>query len=330
MAQALAELPRVAEEADLVELRLDLIEEPYDLPALLAARGSCPVVVTVRPPDQGGKSPLATPERLHELVRAAKLGAEYVDVEWDAATPEALAALRAAGGRVLVSRHDFSGMPAGLADAWWAELADLGADVVKVVGMAHEPLDCLPVFRVLRQANRPTLAIAMGEAGLATRILALREPTCFLTYGAPATVAGTAPGQVPIADLRTVYHARRLGPETAAYGLLGPHPEPERAAEYNAWFEATGLDAVAVPFPCLAEAATTVGAFRELPVSGWHVHGEPLQRDVVSALDELDAKASRQGKVNAVVDRDGALLGSWVESPAEQFAFWTGLHTAIA
>ena len=66
---------------------------------------------------------------------------------------------------MIVSRHDFSAMPPDLAEGWWPELAAQGADVVKVVGTAQDVRDCLAVFRVLRRADRPTIAIAMGEPG---------------------------------------------------------------------------------------------------------------------------------------------------------------------
>src|ERR1700733_3950641 len=101
MAAALAGLPRIRAEADCVELRLDLFEEPFDLPALLAACGDLPVVATLRPPNQGGQSALAAAERLSVLLSAAELGATYVDLEWDAATPAAVAALHAAGAGVV-------------------------------------------------------------------------------------------------------------------------------------------------------------------------------------------------------------------------------------
>ena len=71
------------------------------------------------------------------LLRAAELGAEYVDLEWDAASPKAMSALRSAGARVIVSRHDFAAMPPDLADGWWPALAALEPDVVKVVGTAR-------------------------------------------------------------------------------------------------------------------------------------------------------------------------------------------------
>src|SRR5919199_6854020 len=129
MAEACAGLPRIRRDADCVELRLDLFREPFDLPVLLRERGDLPVVVTLRPPDQGGRSPLEADARLKVLVRAAELGAEYVDLEWDAATPAALAAVRAAGAQAIVSRHDFGGVAADPAERLWAPPAAPGAGV---------------------------------------------------------------------------------------------------------------------------------------------------------------------------------------------------------
>lgn len=323
MAAACAGLARIREAADCVELRLDYFEEPFDLAVLLRERGDLSAVVTLRPPEQGGRSPLAAHERVKVLLRAAELGAEYVDLEYDAVTPAVLAAVRAVGARVVVSRHDFGRMPDDLADGWWTELAALGGDVVKVVGTALDARDCLRVFRALARADRPTIAIAMGERGLASRVLALRSEQCLLTYAALETGGGTAPGQLTASEMRTVYRVDRLCPSTRAYGLLGPHLDAERLAEYNGWFADDGFDGVAVPFLAEGDAAAIVAAYRELPISGWHVHGPSLQTDVREALDALAPRAAQQGKVNAIVRRaDGALVGDWVESPREQYDLW--------
>jgi 3-dehydroquinate dehydratase type I len=327
MAEACAGLPRIRAAADCVELRLDLFDEPFDLSVLMRERGSLPVVVTLRPTDQGGRCELAPDERLEVLVRAAELGAEYVDLEFDAASVAAQSAVRATGARVIISRHDFTTMPAALGDEWWPEQATQGADVVKVVGTARDVRDCLTVFRALKRADRPTIAIAMGEAGLATRVLAPRSPQCFLTYAALDPSGGTAPGQLSVDHMRHMYRVDRLGPGTRVYGLLGPHLERERLAEYNVWFEADQIDAVAVPFVTHGDAAAIVEAFRELPVSGWHVHGAQLQSDAVQVIDELRTSATREQKVNAVARQaDGGLVGYWVESPREQYEVWRTLE----
>jgi hypothetical protein len=257
------------------------------------------------------------------LLKAAESGADYVDLEWDAATPEAQAAIRAAGAKVIISRHDFARMPPGLADEWWTRLAEQGADVVKVVGTALDVRDCLHVFRALERADRPTIAIAMGDAGLPTRVLALRSPQCLLTYASLDSATGTAAGQITLREMRETYRVERLRPESQVFGLCGPHAEGDRLTEYNAWFAEDGIDAVAVPFTASSDGGAIVSAFRELPVFGWHIHGLELQRDVVRVVDELSAKAGGQGKVNGLVRRaDGALFGDWVESPREQYELW--------
>ncbi len=322
MAVAEAELPTIREQADCVELRLDLFSEPFDLQRLLELRGNLPVVVTLRPPDEGGNCALPADQRLRVLTEAASLGAEYVDLEWNAATPEAVTALKAEGAAVIVSRHDFQGMPDQLS-AWWREQSDQGADIVKVVGTAHHVRDCLPILQTLKHANKPTIAIAMGEPGLPSRILGLREDQCFLTYAAPNSGHGTAPGQLTIDDMRSIYYADRLKSTTKTFGLLGPHAEPDRIREYNAWFASDGIDAIAIPFATREDAPETVAAFQELPAAGWHIHGSELQSTVGQALDHLSSKACQQGKVNAIVMLpDQSLSGHWVESPREQYELW--------
>ena len=88
--------------------------------------------------------------------------------------------------------------------------------------------------------------------------------------------------------------------------------------------DASGFDGVAVPFTVGGDAASVVNAFRELPVSGWHVHGSDLQHDVLTAVDSLTPSAARQNKLNAIVrETDGALRGHWLESPRDQYELWT-------
>jgi Type I 3-dehydroquinase len=179
------------------------------------------------------------------------------------------------------------------------------------------------VFRAFRRADRPTVAIAMGEAGLPTRVLALREEHCFLTYAMLGAASATAPGQITARQMREAYGVDRLRPTTRAYGLLGPHLELDRVAEYNTWFRQANVDGAVVPFVAHTAAADLVSAFRELPVSGWHVHGAEMQATVVQALDDLAPSAARQNKANGIVRQaTGALIGHWVESPRKQFEVW--------
>ena len=253
---ALIALRQVAGQADLAEIRLDLMQS-FDLPHLLAER-PLPVIITCRPVREGGRWNGGEAERLAILRQAASLGAEYVDLEWDGASE--LGSFDRSRTRIILSRHDFTGMPAdlmGQANALWAA----GPDVVKVVGMAHTFMDSLPVLRVLKSATRPTVAIAMGSNGLITRLLAFRYANSFLTFAAPdgdtrsaapstasPVGAGTAPGQLTISVMKTVYRVPLISEHTQPVGLVQREAaNSPLLAEGNQWLARTSTDAVLLP-----------------------------------------------------------------------------------
>src|SRR5690242_1514332 len=97
---------RVAD-ADLVELRLDSVADP-DVAGALAGR-TRPVVITCRPAWEGGQFAGSEEERIRLLADALASGAEYVDVEWRANYSDLLA--ETGGRRVVLSSHDFQGVP---------------------------------------------------------------------------------------------------------------------------------------------------------------------------------------------------------------------------
>src|SRR6516165_5115953 len=72
----------VEADADLVELRLDSMDRPDPAGALEGRRK--PAIVTCRPLREGGMFGGTEEERLRILRDAHALGAEFIDVEWDA------------------------------------------------------------------------------------------------------------------------------------------------------------------------------------------------------------------------------------------------------
>jgi 3-dehydroquinate dehydratase/shikimate dehydrogenase len=312
--RARAALRQAARAADVVELRLDLMDE-FDLPRLLDAR-PCPVVVTCRAEREGGRWQGSEEARLDVLRHAIELGAEYVDVEADA-----IHAIRARGqSRLIASSHDFVAMPADL-PGLWQRLTATGADVVKIVGMAGDARDSVSVVQLLAAAGRPTIAIAMGAAGLASRALALRYQSCLLTFCALETGGGTAPGQIGVAEMIDVYGARSLSRETAVIGLLGPEVDKESARRWNLALRGRGQDRVAVPFvvPEHVSATDVVMALRETDARALVI--APAYQEIVGqALDELESVACRRGSVNLVIIQGGSLVGCWIEDDDEAVA----------
>jgi 3-dehydroquinate dehydratase/shikimate dehydrogenase len=317
-AEALGVLQKVAATADIAEIRLDLMDE-FDLRRLLENRPG-PVVVTYRPEREGGRYRGSEDERIAVLQEAIRLGAEYVDIEMDAVGRIGYRRQT----KIIVSHHDFAKMPLDFLGQW-RELKGADADVVKLVGMAREARDTLPVLETLAQADVPTIALAMGEAGLPTRVLSLKYASTLLTYCAPDDIRGTAPGQVTVSEMDAVYFGRRISPHTVIYGLLGPGVETGAIGDHNQALRGRGIDAVAVPMvvPEDGDAPDTVEAFRALDVRGYHIQ-PPHQETVGQALDGLESSACRKGKVNTVYRREDRLVGAWIETPVEQIELWAG------
>jgi shikimate dehydrogenase len=104
--------------------------------------------------------------------------------------------------------------------------------------------------------------------------------------------------------------SRDVGGATRVTGIIGdPVAHSRSPAIHNAAFSAIGLDWVYVAFPVPAgRAAEALAGVRALGIEGLSVT-MPHKTDAAAACDELTPTAARLGAVNAVVNRDGHLLG---------------------
>lgn len=283
--------------ADLVELRLDSMASP-EPDAVLAGRTK-PVIVTCRPRREGGMFDGPEDARLRILERAQALGAEFVDIEWDI-RPEPFVAARRGKG-VIVSRHDFQGVPGDL-PALLRRLRASGAEIAKVAVTVERAADLRTLLDNVHPGDGSVL-IGMGRAGLATRVLAGR-------FGSRWTYAGNgvAPGQISAARLLEEFKFRRIRRDAAVYVLLGrPAADSLSPAMHNAGFAALGLNAVYVPIE-----SRDLDEFKEfaglIGMAGASVT-IPFKRDVMPLLDETAATAAAAGAVNTIAIRDGRWIG---------------------
>ena len=318
--EAIEAMRKVALSADIAEIRLDFMGE-CDLPALLRDR-PCPVIATNRPVREGGRFRGSEEQRVRPLLEAIDLGIEYIDIEHDAA--HLIKDRR--DTKLVISRHDFQRIPEDIPTIH-RSLAGNGADVVKIVGMAQRITDNARVLRALELSDMPMISIAMGEAGLISRILALRNESCFLTYATLDEDGEVAPGQLPIGTMRNVYRAKQIASSTAVYGVLSTEVISDSLiASLNNAARDAGMDAVWLPFRAPEASgegpAEVVHAFRSLGVAGYLVEGSA--RATAGAALDLISSSDRTGRVNVIRIVDRQTVGDWSDTPEGAFSLIAG------
>jgi 3-dehydroquinate dehydratase/shikimate dehydrogenase len=146
--------------------------------------------------------------------------------------------------------------------------------------------------------------IAMGETGVATRVMAARLRNRW-TYAGD----GVAPGQLPAERLLHEFRFRSIRADAALYGVTGnPVSHSLSPAMHNAGFAARGLNAVYVPLQT-ADAGDFVRFAREMGMAGASVTA-PFKIAVMSHVDEVEPLARRVGAMNTIVVRDGRWIGA--------------------
>src|SRR5438132_2105585 len=112
---------QAAEFADLVELRLDYLrnDELENFKAILPsliAESLRPLILTLRPVEQGGRSRLDLSRRVGFWFPILKTGNCYFDLEFDLVDQLLVQEGIADWRRIICSHHDFNGVPADVGE----------------------------------------------------------------------------------------------------------------------------------------------------------------------------------------------------------------------
>lgn len=235
-----------AKDLDIVEVRLDTLGGPGDSGALRAFFEGKTLIATLRSAAEGGAFRGDSASARALLSDALTAGFDLADVEYRAGENAGLLGLPPE--KVIVSVHDLEGLPpdvAGLAE----RMAATGARYVKIVGTANDSSDALRLLEAQASlAGRNVSLFAMGEAGIATRVLG---PYLGASLAFAALVPGrrTAPGQLSAADLSGTYGVGRMRRVRRLVALFGSRVSHSFSPTlHNANFEALGEEALYVPF----------------------------------------------------------------------------------
>lgn len=207
-------------QADIVEWRIDFFRNFQTLirtgGALREILSGIPLLLTCRSVAEGGQRVPITEKQVVELyAEACAAGfADLVDYEMRNAEADIKAvreASRRHGVGMVCSFHDFERTPPlPELGRHFRRAQDLGGDVAKVAVMARSSEDVLTLLAATQQAAQalevPLIGISMGPHGALSRTIGFAFGSA-LTFG--VATAGSAPGQMPIGELRTAIEIAR-------------------------------------------------------------------------------------------------------------------------
>jgi 3-dehydroquinate dehydratase/shikimate dehydrogenase len=323
--EALAQAARAAEfGADLVEYRVDtLADDPQTVIAVV--KGSpLPCIVTCRHADEGGAFDDEPSQRLSMLRQVLReCPPAYIDLELSHFDDQARLALQHDTTGLILSTHDFTTRPADLDRRIAAMAGEPTCRVIKAAWRARSLRDNLEAFEIIDRKLKPTIALCMGEEGLASRVLA-KKFGAMLTFASLDEHKGTAPGQPMLEQLKTLYRWDAIGRDTGIFGVIG-HPVGHSLspAIHNAGFTAMGFDGVYLPMPIPPEYEhfkATVLSWLDMPgvdfrgLRGFRgasvtiPHKENLLRLVLEQGGVIEPLSKTIGAANTLIVRDDGTL----------------------
>lgn len=314
----LADCRRQLEESrlhlDLAEVRADLLDRSeWSGLNEFSRQAGLPLILTLRQPRDGGKWKGSAGERKAFFQVALEGDWTWFDLEDDQRLAEVEDSWTARGGKLIVSFHEFGGVPDG-----WAERlqAARGPGIVAKAAVfprnSVEFLKFLTGLKTLPPAqDGGYVALAMGGFGFASRVLAARLGSLWTYASVPGQPA--APGQTDPATLQTLYRFREQTPATPVYGIVGnPVFHTKSPVIHNPALARLNLPGTYVPF--LADDLNAFFAACDLlDVRGLSCT-IPFKEDVLLHL----------GSMSPAVKATGACNTLWRGGPGEP---WNGDNT---
>ena len=275
--------------ADYVEVRLDYLKDPQQAAHARWDRLPVPVIATCRGVDRGGRFQGSVNEECGILDTAVANGAKFVDIDYQY--------VRSFGSaEVIASYHNFDHTPPDL-ESIIEQASATTAQIAKVATHVNRWADNRRIFDALsRKRDKPLIATGMGDLGQITRIAGPSRGS-FLSYAFSGSES--APGQLSLQEMRSVYKFARIQKSTKLLGVLGmPVGHSKSPILHNRAFEAAKIDFAYVKLPAndlndFFDNAAACG------IEGFSVT-IPHKVAVIPFLQRLEPEALKIGAVNTV------------------------------
>jgi 3-dehydroquinate dehydratase/shikimate dehydrogenase len=190
MVDAIEDIQKASDIADLIELRLDYITKPILADLLNACK--VPAIVTNRAKEEGGHFEGTETDRIGYLKNAIDLGAAYIDIEL-----RHFVAFEKKNTKVIVSYHDFEKTPNDL-EKIYDDIADTHADIIKLATKENSEDDVVRMVRLLTGSKKDMIGICIGELGKRTRL----HTANYLTFASLSRKKGSVPSQFTVHEIK--------------------------------------------------------------------------------------------------------------------------------
>lgn len=295
-----------------IELRIDYAKT-LDLDAITTLRYEChiPMIFTLRKKSQGGFYPQDETQRLQDILALCELNPDYIDLEYDV-SPLFIEELtsRYPHIKLIRSYHNFEETPTDLM-AILQSMQHPCIHAYKLAMTAHSTLDALRLMQFVNthHAHYRLTGIGMGEAGESTRILSSVVGNA-MHYASVDASQTTAPGQLTLKELLTVYSFQKLHRFSKIYALLGdPVSSSVGHILHNQNMAHIHSDAVYITLRVTRdELPEVIHRCRTLPFAGFSIT-MPLKESIIPLLDAIDPLSQPIKAINSVVLENGKWVG---------------------
>jgi 3-dehydroquinate dehydratase/shikimate dehydrogenase len=306
--------------ADMIELRLDEFrDDPARLAEWLASIPDRRFILTCRSKREGGLCESDALTRAELLSAAAAGNGAMIDFEladWrlHADTRGRLTCVADRRGDaadsfpwLILSRHNVHG-PAERNEEVVEFLSDLVPGAVgKIAHQSRHINDTFAMLDAMHEHRNAVIAIAMGDDGLWTRVLA-KKLGAFATFAALDELTSTAPGQLSVEEMIVLYRWREITERTKVYGVIGdPVGHSMSPTLFNHWFRQSGIDAVYLPLlvrskrGCVRQFLDECRLRKWLDIGGLSVTVPHKSAVLAWAGEAADRAARNIGAVNTLV-----------------------------
>ncbi|MFC2031856.1 type I 3-dehydroquinate dehydratase [Chloroflexota bacterium] len=189
--------------ADLFEVRIDLIGDGWQELALQLKK---PWIACNRSASEGGSCNEDESRRIEELLEAAEMGADIIDVELRTKNLKDTINIIKKRAKCLLSFHELERTPPfnEMRGTVQRQL-EAGADICKLITTARNFEDNIAVLELISAFPEVRLiSFAMGPLGAVSRIFCPLVGGDF-TYASISKGQESAPGQITVKELRQIY-----------------------------------------------------------------------------------------------------------------------------